>query len=350
VPLYDRLLTQLRAWVHYIFTLFLPLNLNVDYDFSISRSLLEGQVLLAVGVLILAIGLIWKVSFTHRSYGFFALWFGITLLPTNSVFPLEDVVTDRWLHLPSVGFAMIMALFTQWIYGTIVEKGSRQRKMIFFFSCALVLELYGHATLLRNFTWHNEWMLWEDAVIKSPNKDRPHNGLGLALMRAGKYEEAILEFQRVLELNPKHGGAYLNLGITYLRQGKFEEAIQALKKSMALSPRLTPEIYTNLGVIYGKQGRVEEAIHAYQKAIEARPHNSAAYYNLGDIYAKQGDVDRAISCFEGAVKFTPEFYKAHYYLAGLYEKKGWREKSQEANAKALKFIPSAQHLPEDIVY
>src|SRR4030042_6534777 len=166
---YEQLLTQLRAWVHYIGTLIFPLTLNVDYDFPISHSIFEGQVILAIGILLMIGVMVWRASRTFRPFGFFALWFAITLLPTNSVVPLEDVVTDRWLYLPSVAYAIIFALTAEWIFRAKIEYGPRSTKIIFFFLCALLLEFYGYATLLRNFTWHNEWMLWEDAALKSPN-------------------------------------------------------------------------------------------------------------------------------------------------------------------------------------
>ena len=344
--LYEQLLTQLRAWVHYIGTLIFPLTLNVDYDFPISHSIFEGQVILALGILLMIGVMVWRASRTFRPFGFFALWFAITLLPTNSIIPLEDVVTDRWLYLPSVAYAIIFALTAEWIFRAKIEYGPRPNKIIFFFLCALILEFYGYATLLRNFTWHNEWMLWEDAALKSPNKARPHNGLGLALSRTGRLDEAIVEFQRVLELDPKHGGAYLNLGSIYFKQGKLEEAIQALQKSIVLSPRLSPEAYNNLGVIFLNQGKTEEALKAYQQSVNIRPLNDAALYNLGDLYARQGDIDQAIAYMERVIKIAPESFRAYGMLSRLYEKKGWKEKSEEASKKALRHAPSIKYLPQ----
>jgi len=344
--LYEQLLTQLRAWVHYIGTLIFPLTLNVDYDFPISHSIFEGQVILALGILLMIGVMAWRASRTFRPFGFFALWFAITLLPTNSVIPLEDVVTDRWLYLPSVAYAVIFALTAEWIFRAKVEYGHRPRKIVFFFLCALILEFYGYATLLRNYTWHNEWMLWEDAALKSPNKARPHNGLGLALSRTGRLDDAIVEFQRVLELNPKHGGAYLNLGSIYFKQGKLEEAIEALQKSIILSPRLSPEAYNNLGVIFLNQGKTEEALKAYQQSVNIRPLNDAALYNLGDLYARQGEIDQAIAYMEKVIKIAPESFRAYGMLSRLYEKKGWKEKSQEATKKALLHAPSIKYLPQ----
>jgi Tfp pilus assembly protein PilF len=336
-PLYDNFLTQLRAWVHYAVTLVFPLNLNVDYDFPVSHSLLEGGVIVSIFILAMLGWIIWKVARVCRPAGFFALWFAINLLPTNSLIPLKDVITDRWLYLPSVGYAVIMALGAEWIFRAKVRGGNRARKIIFFFLCALIVELYGFATVVRNFTWTSYWTLWEDAAAKSPNKSRPHLALALGLNQAGRTAEAIEELKKAAQLDPKGGEAYLNLGYIYFHQRKLDEAIQAFQKAIVLTPRLAADGHNNLGAVYLLQGRNEEAIQELQLALKERPHYSRPYSSLGNYYEKEGDIDKAISYMEQAAKLEPEFVPAHESLVRLYEKKGWKEKSQEARKNFLKY-------------
>ena len=59
---------------------------------------------------------------------------------------------------------------------------------------------------------------------KSPNKDRPHSYLGAALVRQGKYQEAIVHLREALRINPNYGEAHNNLGAALVRQGKYQEA------------------------------------------------------------------------------------------------------------------------------
>ena len=166
------------------------------------------------------------------------MWFAVTLLPTNSAIALDDVVTERWLYLPSIGYAVIVALAAEWIFTRLVMNRGRETKIIFYFLCALLIEFYGYSTFLRNVTWTNEWMLWEDTVSKSPKLARPHNGLGLALSDAGQMDEATLEFKTAIAIDPGYGNPYLNLGKIYYLQGKFREAIEVNQKAMSLTPFL----------------------------------------------------------------------------------------------------------------
>lgn len=334
-PFPSHIFSQSRAWVHYLGTLLLPLNLNIDYDFPLSHSILEGEVILSLFLLAgLALAIAWR-SPSNRLIGFWAGWFAINLLPTNSVIILEDLVSDRWLYLSSVGYAVLLAYAISWIYQTLVARRARAARILFFFLCALGIELYGFSTLLRNFTWNNDRSLWEDAVAKSPHKARPHDALGVALASEGRLQEAEQSLKRAIHLAPRGGQAYINLGYVYSLQGKSEEALAAYEMAIPLCPRLLSEIYNNMGLIYFRQERMEEAEKAFRKSIEIRPHHAPPYCNLGAYYEKKGDIDRAIHYYEITVKLAPDYHLAYGALSVLYEQKGWKEKSREAYQKFL---------------
>jgi len=264
------------------------------------------------------------------------LWFAINLAPTSSIIPLEDVLTDRWLYLPAVGFAIILAFGAEWIFRAKIAGSPRVTKWVFFFLCSLLVEFYGFETMLRNLTWRSYWTLWEDAVEKSPNKGRPHVALGLALNAAGYPEEAIQEFKKAVRLNPQAGEAYLNIGHIYFVQEKYAEAIQFFKKAITLRPRLAPVAHNNLGALYLKIGQKEEGIKELQQALKARPVYARPYFNFGLYYDQEGNIDKAITSMEKAIQIEPEFIPAHSALIQLYAKKGMKEKSQDAYKNFLK--------------
>lgn len=339
-PLYDHMLTQIPAWVYYIGTLLLPLNLTIDYHFPVFHSFWQPQVLQSLALLIALIAILWRIARRYPPVGFFALWFAVNLMPTNSLIPLEDIIADRWLYLPSVGYAVIIALAIRWIYQSWIHGRSRASKWVFFFGCFLVIEMYGFGTLLRNFTWTTPWTLWEDAVEKSPNKARTHTALGLALKDALRLKEAEQEFQTAIRIDPADGRAYLNLGLLYDGQGKIDEAIQVTQKAIQLTPRLADVGYNNLGLYYLKKGKTKEGLAALQKAIEIRPINSSPYFNLANYHYGQGNIDQAISDMEKAVRLEPELFIAHEALSRWYAEKGWKDKSQEAYKQYLRYRPS----------
>lgn len=336
---YENVLTQPRAWVYYLGTLLLPLNLNVDYDFPVSHSVVESGVILSFSILLGVTLLIAHLSRFNRFVGFWALWFALNLAPTNSLIVLEDLISDRWLYLPSIGVAVLMGYGVSWVYQTWVEGGRRTAKLIFFFLCFLTIEMYGYSTLLRNFDWTSQRALWEDAVFKSPNKARPYNGLAVAFISKNRFKEAEQNLYRAIALAPRWGQPYLNLGYAYSLEGNWDKAIEFYEKAIPLNNIFLPEVYNNLGLVYLQQGRMEEARESFIKAIDLRPHDPFPYGNLGAYYEKKGETDQAIYYYEKSLKLAPENHIIYGALSVLYERKGWKEKSKEAHYKFLKYAP-----------
>jgi Flp pilus assembly protein TadD len=89
------------------------------------------------------------------------------------------------------------------------------------------------ASIVRSSVYHDEISLYSDEVAKSPNKARPHNNLGDALKKAGRYEEAGPYFERALELQPVYPDALNNLATIYGSSGRREEALQLLAQALA---------------------------------------------------------------------------------------------------------------------
>jgi tetratricopeptide (TPR) repeat protein len=93
-------------------------------------------------------------------------------------------------------------------------------------------------------------------------------------------DECIAEFQRVIELNPKHSSAYLLLGIAiYERDKDATKAETELLKALELAPQ-NKWVRYYLGEIYRQEGRVDEAEAMYEQALEIAPDFEAARKGL----------------------------------------------------------------------
>ncbi len=102
-------LTQLHVIPYYIKLLFVPTNLNLDYDWPLTGSIDLLTVfffLLLSGILVAGI-MIFRRS---RLISFGILWFFITLSVTSSFLVIHDFIFEHRLYLPSVGFAIIIAV------------------------------------------------------------------------------------------------------------------------------------------------------------------------------------------------------------------------------------------------
>jgi hypothetical protein len=108
----ERVLTQFRIVLYYVTLLIYPhpSRLNLDYDFAISKTILDPPTTL-VCILIVA-GLIGYSIWTAKKrpvLSFFILWYFGNLVIESSIFPLEMVYEHR-LYLPAVGPFVLFSL------------------------------------------------------------------------------------------------------------------------------------------------------------------------------------------------------------------------------------------------
>ncbi len=112
----------------------------------------------------------------------------------------------------------------------------------------------------------------------------------------GRWEEAIQEAQKSLELNPEFPWGLYVLGAVYAQKGMYEEAIAAHRKAATVSPA----VRWPLGHTYALAGRRDEARKiAAELKKEVTPMNT---WGLGEIYAALGEKDEAVRWLEEAFK------------------------------------------------
>jgi tetratricopeptide (TPR) repeat protein len=149
--------------------------------------------------------------------------------------------------------------------------------------------------------------------------------LGVALMKAGLEEQAILAFEHCVRTDPRMSKAQINIGYIYDQQGEREKAILAFQRALEMNPD-SVESHCNLGAAYGDLGRKREAIEEFKKAIELDPLCSLAHFNLGVIYLEDRP-EEARSSLQKALAIDPQNIDIQYYLGVLFFKKGMYDTS-----------------------
>ncbi|XP_073825657.1 small glutamine-rich tetratricopeptide containing protein [Musca autumnalis] len=102
---------------------------------------------------------------------------------------------------------------------------------------------------------------------------------GNRLMKDGKYNEALLQYNRAITYDPKNPIFYCNRAAAYIRLGDNEKAITDCKSALVYNPSYG-KAYGRLGIAYSNLGKYEEAQQAYAKAIELEPENQDYRNNL----------------------------------------------------------------------
>ena len=129
VTSFQYFMTQLHVIPYYIKLLFIPTNLNLDYDWPITMHLDLPTVLFFILLAAIA-GFGISAYRRARLLSFAIIWFFVTLSVTSSFLVIYDVIFEHRLYLPSIGFAIFAALLISKISSQSRERraGSVERR------------------------------------------------------------------------------------------------------------------------------------------------------------------------------------------------------------------------------
>jgi len=138
------------------------------------------------------------------------------------------------------------------------------------------------------------------ALSLDPNLAEAHVALGKHDFFTMDPAGSMREYQRAIELKPNYATAHQWLGNDSLvSYGRFDEAIAEGKRAVELDP-LSPVINSDLGVTLYLARRYDDAIEQFRKTLAIDPTFFYAHYNLGIALQIKGDLSAAISEYEKA--------------------------------------------------
>ena len=144
---------------------------------------------------------------------------------------------------------------------------------------------------------------------------RAHLYRGDALVALGRSDEAIVEFNRAIELKPGYADAYCSRSTAHLSLGEFERAVMDNDRAIELESDYAAA-YNNRGAAHQELGRLHQAIQDYSRAIELEPDNAMTYSNRGDTYLALREFDQAVPDFDQAIELQPDSTRT-YHLRGI---------------------------------
>jgi tetratricopeptide (TPR) repeat protein len=151
---------------------------------------------------------------------------------------------------------------------------------------------------------------------------------------SGRGTEAIVQYDRSIELNPQCARAYNNRGSARLILSEHTEAIADFNKAIALSPTYV-SAYHNRANAYLDSEQYGKAIADYTHAIQLNPRFGKAYLGRGFAHLALGDYSEAISDYTKAIAFDPGCGRTYYTRAIGYAHLGARQKAVQDMVRAV---------------
>ncbi len=318
------------------------------------QSLSDILPLLSVLLHVILAGLAFYFFKSKRVLSFSILYYFITLsIVSNIVFPIGTNMSERFLFMPSLGFCWIIALLIIWL--------AQRNKTLTWPILGVLFLAYSYKTVTRNTVWYDDFTLFTTDVKQGTRSAKLLNAAGGALsteankkkdspektqmleqaveyltkaigihpsyksaymLRAnsqywlGNFEEAIKDYERVLQIDPGHETAMDNLPIAMRDAGRYygeqkqdyKKAQRYLQQAYSLNPEDT-ETLRLLGISSGLLGNHEKAIEYFKKVVENNPKIAQSYVNVGIAYRNAGDLEQAQIWFEKAAAIDPESVK-----------------------------------------
>ncbi|MBI5642764.1 MAG: tetratricopeptide repeat protein [Deltaproteobacteria bacterium] len=320
---HDYLVTQFRVIITYLRLLVLPVNQNLDYDYPLLRSIFTPEALLSfLFLLALFAGAVYLFFLSRKKAcplglltGAGIIWFFMTISIESSIIPINDLIFEHRLYLPSIGAALAFGGVSLYGINLLREKAGIKASAAALAGGLIVATALplGAATYLRNNVWGDEITFWEDAIRKSPGKARVHNNLGSVYYKRGETGKAMDEFKAAVRLKPNFADAHYNLAIAYKDMGLMDAAITELEDAVRFQPGKA-NAHNNLGLAYLSKGRIMESIEEFNITLRLQPENYRAHNNLGLAYKSLGRLDEAAFEFRTALSISPGFEDAYNNL------------------------------------
>ena len=133
----------------------------------------------------------------------------------------------------------------------------------------------------------------------------------------GDYAGAILEFDRIIRLDPETAITYLYRGIAYYYQDQYQRASDDFTDAIERDPTLAIA-YNSRALCSYDTGHYEDAIADLNEALRLDPEFAFAHNNIGLAYLAVDDIDEAEQRFRTATRLEPEIGLFWYNLGFLY--------------------------------
>ena len=223
----------------------------------------------------------------------------IGALSPDEAYPRAEAAAARALALdPELGEAHCMVAFLKFVndFDWTGAEQEFKRALELSPSSADAYDLYGR--LCSALERYDEAIAMQQRAQELDPLAHPVD-VATALLRAGRYEQALEAARRAIAFDPQYARAHSTIGWAYLGMGRVDEGLAALEHAVALSPGDTLWL-GQLGEAYALKGKTDKAREILRELEEQSRKRYVAPYHLAYVYAGLGEPDRAMDCLETA--------------------------------------------------
>ncbi|HEX6063578.1 MAG TPA: tetratricopeptide repeat protein [Longimicrobiales bacterium] len=203
---------------------------------------------------------------------------------------------------------------------------------------------------LHAWRWDDALREFRRAIELDPSYAPAYHWYALALTAIGRTQDAVTVMQRAHRLDPLSIRINVDLGMAFLAAHRYDEAIEQERKTLELEPGIGTPLWIT-GMSYEQKGMLADAIRYYQLALEKAPTSANYLAALAHAQAKSGQAAEArrilaeLESRKGAAAVSPFFIALVYAGLGDVDRGlHWLQRSVEERAGSARYLIIEQRL------
>ncbi|MDR2971453.1 MAG: tetratricopeptide repeat protein [Bacteroidales bacterium] len=310
------------------------------YEFSPFPKFSFTKIILGSLIMVILIIIIVKKTDTSRwEKLFFVAWFILFLFPTLFIRGIDvDYFEHRYL-LPQIGILVLLAKTAKTIYQNIRHKLKFRITALSHSLITLMILIFGITSFVKARTLKNIFTVVEAVDKYKGNGVNPYTNRGSYYVDNEMYDNAIKDFSKALQFNPKNVVALNNLAKLNMLYEEYENAIALYNISISINNRFEGAFY-NRSLAKTFLGDFEGALQDIDSAILINNKVALLYNNRGVLKMNMGFSIEAISDFDEAIKLSKSTYtEAFGNRAFVQYRLGFFAEAMQDCEKALQLEP-----------
>lgn len=191
----------------------------------------------------------------------------------------------------------------------------------------LILAVVITVAAVAGCTGSKEGKTSEDNISLSKNEVK----LGIEKVESGDLDNGMAHFQKAMAYDATNPRAWCGMGTVYRLREKYDEAIENYAKALELNPEYQICL-DNMGVAYTYKGDAETALEYFTKAVALDDTYADVYFNMGVLYNREGESEKAVENFEKYLKLSTDDKKKKEVESALSKlREATPEETEEQN-------------------
>jgi len=337
----NRTVVMLPVTLDWLRVLFLPVALSADYSpqHIVPETSFGVNHVIALLVWLSILTFAYLLRDRLRALFVGVLLFLITIsVVSNVVVPLEVLMAERLMLLPSFGWALAVAACLWFAYERTVHP-VRRRAMLG--ALCVVLLLLAGRSIGRGGIWRSNDRFFAALAEDAPNSFRSHWAAGHFAFERGDSALGERELLTAVQLNSEHPQLLEDFGRLYASTGRYEPAIPLLSHAVAVdSTRLSSAL--PLALALARLGRAQEALTVVDNMTTLHGETRGILLVRGEVLMRDRRFAEAVEALMGLVRREPDMWSVRLMVAEAAFEAGECELALAQADTALNLAPESE--------